>query len=59
MTPTEVEKVYEALALQIDAISSDKIDIYLAKLTLLLAREVGDTDRVRCLISQAAMDLNA
>lgn len=58
MTPREVETVYETLAEQIDAISPDQRELYLAKLALLLANEVGDAPRVCGLVKDAAQNLN-
>lgn len=59
MTPTDVEAVYDALAQTLDAAGPQKSELFLAKLALLLAHEVGDVARVRTLIAQAAANLDA
>lgn len=58
MTPAEIETVYEALARQIDAIAPDKHALFLAKLALLLSREIGDAERARSLVAEAARNLD-
>ena len=59
MIHADVEVVYERLALGIDAAGADAAPVFLAKVALLLAREVGDRDRVLHLIDEAARDLEA
>lgn len=59
MTPSEVETVYEALARQIDATPPDRRELFLAKLALLLAHELGDATRVTHLVTEAAQSLDA
>ncbi|CUH64318.1 hypothetical protein TG4357_01208 [Thalassovita gelatinovora] len=58
MTPVDVETVYEALAEQLDAVG-DKTDLFLAKLALLLAHDIGDAARVCTRIAEAAQNLDA
>ena len=58
-THADVETVYERLALGIDAAGAKAAPVFLAKVALLLAREVGDRDRVLNLIDEAARDLEA
>jgi hypothetical protein len=57
MTPADLETVYEALAEQLDAVGAGKRELYLAKLTLLLAHDLADADRVRQRIAEAASNL--
>lgn len=59
MTPAEIETLYEALARQLDAVGVDRHALYLAKLALLLARELGDMDKAQALIADAARSLDA
>ncbi|MHA7774118.1 hypothetical protein [Roseibium sp. M-1] len=59
MTPADLETVYEALAEQLDAAGTGKRDLYLAKLTLLLAHDLADAERVRRRIVEAASNLDA
>ena len=54
MTSAEIEKTYEALAKAIDSVDPEQSEIFLAKLALLLSREIGDTKVVFSLIEQAA-----
>ncbi|MDJ0949455.1 MAG: hypothetical protein QNJ94_11085 [Alphaproteobacteria bacterium] len=57
MTPTELESVYEALATTIDQVGESKTELFLAKLTLLLAERVGDTPTVLRSIRDSARSL--
>ncbi len=59
MTPLEVEAVYEALAETLDMVGDEKQRMFLAKLALLLARDVGDVGLVRQRIEEAAKHLEA
>ncbi|SEP87193.1 hypothetical protein [Thalassovita taeanensis] len=54
MTPIDIERVYDALATALDSLTDDKRDLFLAKIALLLAHELGDADRICDLIAQAA-----
>ncbi|MBB5222343.1 hypothetical protein HNP73_002279 [Amaricoccus macauensis] len=56
MTAAEVETVYEALALGIDAAGGES-ELFLAKVALLLAREIGDPERAVALIESAGRHL--
>ncbi|MGG7568485.1 hypothetical protein ACQ5SO_20210 [Rhodovulum sp. DZ06] len=58
MTPDALETVYETLAETLDAVPPEKRELLLAKLALLLAREVGEAKRVQALIAGAAADLS-
>jgi hypothetical protein len=59
MTQADLESVYEALAEQLDAIAAEKRPLYLAKLALLLANELGDAEKARGHIVAAAANLDA
>ena len=59
MTPTDVERVYDALAEKIDAIGPAKSELFLAKLALLLAHDIDDVGRVLTLIDEASSHLDA
>lgn len=59
MTPTDVETVYDALAEQIDSVGSEKSELFLIKLALLLSHELGDGNRVVQLIDDAKRNLDA
>lgn len=54
MTPVELEEIYEALADKIDDVPSDKRELFLAKLALLLVQELGDASRMTAIIDEAA-----
>ncbi len=58
MTPADVETVYETLALQLDAVDAEKRELFLAKLALLLAHDVGDAAQACRRIHEAAEDLD-
>jgi len=58
MTALELEQVYEALAQGIDAAGEGKAELFLAKLALLMAREIGDAERVKALIDSAGRNLD-
>ena len=51
--PANMEDVYAALAEGIDAVGPEKEAMFLAKVALLLAQELGDCDRALELISSA------
>ncbi|WP_278923984.1 hypothetical protein [Pseudophaeobacter profundi] len=54
MTEIDIERVYDALATTLDSLTADKRDLFLAKIALLLAHELGDADRICDLIAEAA-----
>jgi len=60
-TPTlsvqELETVYDALAESIDAAGPGREALFLTKLALLMAREVGSAERMQALIDAALKDL--
>jgi hypothetical protein len=57
MSEAAIESVYERLALGIDAAGEENAHVFLAKVALLLANEVGDSERVISLIEAAGLDL--
>lgn len=57
MTPTDVERVYEALAEGVDRAGAQNSELFLAKLALLLSHELGDAARAVALIKMAEDDL--
>jgi len=59
MTHADIERLYEAMAIQIDALGADQTQIYLAKLALLLAHHLDDPDTALQAISDAANSLTA
>lgn len=54
---TELEKVYDTLAEGIDRATPAKSEIFLAKLALLLANEIGDAGVVKKAVDVALQDL--
>ena len=62
MTPTlnpgQLETVYEALAETLDTLPEDRHALYLAKLALLLAHEIGNPETVRSHITVARANLD-
>lgn len=58
MTQQELEDVYAALAQRIDAVGPDNCQLFLAKLSLLLAYEHGDAEKVAACIDVAASSLS-
>ena len=57
MNPTELERIYEALAHKLDEVGQGDSELYLAKLVLLLAHSVGDVDVVEKHIADAVHGL--
>ena len=57
IAPSTLEDVYTAMALAIDRVEPGQQSMLLAKLSLLLAHELGDEARVLQLIEQALADL--
>ena len=52
----DLERVYDDLAEAVDR-AGDRRELFLAKLALLLAHELGDADRLAALITTAQADL--
>jgi hypothetical protein len=57
ITTTELEQVYDALAAGIDQATPAKAELFLAKLALLLANELGNAAPVTRCIETALHDL--
>jgi len=58
MKAAEIEIVYEALAKKIDIVGKENSNIFLAKLILLLAKDLKNLDKVLSKIDDASLDLN-
>lgn len=61
MTPlpfADLEQVYERLAAAIDAVGPERESLFLAKLALALAHELGDRDAALACIEKARQDLD-
>lgn len=58
MTPAQIETIYEVLATRLDAVGQKNQSLFLAKLVLLLARDIGDAAIVHQRIREAEMDLD-
>jgi hypothetical protein len=58
MDASDIEALWEALAEAVDQAGPEREALFLAKLALLLGREVGDLDRVRALLQVALRDLD-
>lgn len=58
MTPQDIERIYDAMALQIDAVGPEKTPLYLAKLALLLSKELQHPEPVLDCIAAAAQSLD-
>lgn len=52
-----LESAYETLASALDAVGRDKSELFLVKLALLCAREIGDARRLAALVESARKDL--
>ena len=58
MTENKIEIIYEAIANKIDDLGEDKAELFLAKLSLLLASKIEDTTIVLKSIDDAALSLD-
>ncbi|MDF0602074.1 hypothetical protein P1J78_15130 [Psychromarinibacter sp. C21-152] len=58
MTPAEVETIYEALATRLDNVADAKREVFLAKLALLLANDLGQVEGVLTRIEEASRNLD-
>lgn len=54
---TATETIYFSLAESYDAVPPEKRELFLAKLALMLADEIGDSDRVRAAIATSQKNL--
>lgn len=57
LKPEELERIYDLMAEAIDAAGRDKEALFLSKLCLLLAENVGDESTVKECIEMAEKDL--
>ena len=58
MTENKIEIIFEAIANKIDDLEEDKAELFLAKLSLLLASKIEDTSFVLKSIEDAALSLD-
>ena len=58
MTENKIEIVYEAIANKIDNLGEEKANLFLAKLSLLLANKIEDTSFVLKAIDDASLYLD-
>ena len=58
MTENKIEIVYEAIANKIDNLGEEKSNLFLAKLSLLLANKIEDTSFVLKAIDDASLSLD-
>ena len=58
MKAAEIEIIYETLAKKMDAVGKDNSNIFLAKLVLLLAKDLKNLDKVLSKVDDASLDLN-
>lgn len=58
MSPEDVEAIYEAMAGKLDEVDPVRREVFLAKLALLLSRDLGDAPQALRRIDDAAMDLD-
>ncbi|NRB17470.1 MAG: DUF2783 domain-containing protein [Rhodobacteraceae bacterium] len=58
MKSADLEAVYEDLAVTLDTIEAGKRELFLGKLVLLLAHDLGDPARIRAHIAAASANLN-
>lgn len=59
MKPADLETIYEDLATTLDATEAERRELFLAKLALLLAHDLGDAARVIEHIAAASANLDA
>ncbi len=58
MTENKIEIVYEAIANKIDNLGEEKANLFLAKLSLLLANKIEDISFVLKAIDDASLSLD-
>ena len=59
MKQTDIEIVYDAMALALDEAGTERQNLLLAKLVLLLSHDLGDTDLITKRIKEAGENLNS
>lgn len=52
-----LEAVYDQLASALDAVGAEKSELFLVKLALLMARDMGDAQHIAQLVQAAQKDL--
>jgi hypothetical protein len=57
LTIAEIEQVYDTLAQAIDQAGPDHVEVFLTKLSLLMANALGDAGQVATLVEAALKDL--
>ena len=57
LKPEELERIYDLMAEAIDAAGPDKEALFLSRLCLVLANELGNEKQVRDCITNASEDL--
>ena len=57
LTIPQLEQVYDTLAEAIDQAGPERTELFLTKLSLLLANAIGDAAAVTCLVQAALLDL--
>ena len=57
LTISQLEQVYDTLAEAIDQAGPERTELFLTKLSLLLANAIGDAAVVTCLVQAALLDL--
>ena len=57
LKPEELERVYDLMAEAIDKVGTDKESLFLSKLCLSLANELGDEELVRECLAIASQDM--
>lgn len=55
---TELETVYEDLALALDTIAAPDREVFLSKIALMMARELGNVKQIRAIIASAKTHLD-
>lgn len=58
MNPVEVERIFDAIAGAVDAVGPGRGEVYLAKLALALAHELGDARRALELVALCRENLD-
>jgi hypothetical protein len=56
MTPQDIETLYDQMAQTLDQVPEHMRDVFLAKLVLLLAHDLGDVELAVRRIAEAAQD---
>lgn len=59
MTQEQLEQIYEALAQAIDRAGPEQAAVYLAKLALALAEDLGNADRALAVIAECETGIGA